>query len=53
MKKNIKELEGVDVDDILERVELDYNTIEHGFLQLFQQAEEEANRVPVFDFEIN
>jgi hypothetical protein len=35
MKKNIKELEVADIDDILERVESDYNAFEHGFLQLF------------------
>jgi hypothetical protein len=55
MKKNIKELDSIDIDELLEKIETDYVHIEDGFLQLFQQDEnvEEDNRVPVFDFEIN
>jgi hypothetical protein len=35
MKKNIKELDHVDIDEILEKVEADYGIIEQEFLQMF------------------
>ena len=46
MKKNIKEIEHVDLDDLLMRVEQDYTAIESAFLKLYSD-------IPVFDFELN
>ena len=46
MKKSIKEMDVVDMDELIERVEEEAIRIENEFLKLFPE-------VPVFDFEIN
>ena len=46
MKKNIKEMEIVEMEEFIERVEEEAVKIENEFLKLFPE-------VPVFDFEIN
>lgn len=54
MKKNIKELDNIELEDLLQQVEEHAVNIENNFLQLFGEArQEETQRVPVFDFEIN
>jgi cell division septum initiation protein DivIVA len=53
MKKNIKDIDTIDIDELLDKVEADYNTLEQNFLQLFQQCEDDEENIPVFDFEIN
>ena len=53
MKKNIKELENVDTDEIVEKIEQEAVEIENKFIKLFSEQPEEQERVPVFDFEIN
>lgn len=53
MKKNIKELDGVDLDDLLEKIEQEAVKIETNFINMYSEQAEEAQRVPVFDFEIN
>jgi len=46
MKKCIKEMEVVDMDELVDKVEEEATRIETEFLKLFPE-------VPVFDFEIN
>ena len=53
MKKNIKELDAVDSEELIEKVEEEANNIESNFLKMFSEQPDEASRVPVFDFEIN
>jgi hypothetical protein len=47
MKKNIKELEIVDIEELLTKIEQEADSIESNFLRLHE------NHVPVFSFEIN
>jgi len=53
MKKNIKELDNIDMDELLEKVESEAVEVENRFLKMFNEEPEEPYRVPVFDFEIN
>jgi DNA-binding SARP family transcriptional activator len=53
MKKNIKELDNVDVDIFNEKVEVEADSIEKNYLKQFSDAIEEADRIPIFDFEVN
>jgi hypothetical protein len=54
MKKNIKELDNIDLEELIQQVEAHAVEVENKFLRLFGEArEEEFLRVPVFDFEIN
>eukprot|EP00347_Sterkiella_histriomuscorum_P006020 403354377 len=54
MKKNIKELENIDIEDLISQVETHAVEVENNFLRLFGEAkEDETQRTPVFDFEIN
>lgn len=54
MKKNIKELDNIELEDLLQQVEEHAVNIENNFLKLFGEArQDETQRVPVFDFEIN
>lgn len=54
MKKNIKELENIELDDLIAQVEEHAVDVENKFLKLFgDNIPEETQRVPVFDFEIN
>ena len=54
MKKNIKELENIDIEDLIAQVETHAVEVENNFLKLFGEArEDETQRTPVFDFEIN
>ena len=54
MKKNIKELENIDIEDLIAQVETHAVDVENNFLKLFGEArEDETQRTPVFDFEIN
>ncbi len=47
MKKNIKELEIVDIEELLAKIEQEAASIENNFLKMHE------SHVPVFDFEIN
>jgi len=53
MKKGIKELENLELDEIIDIVEKDAVTIENKFLKKYNENREESKRVPVFKFEIN
>ena len=54
MKKNIKEIEHLDLEDMITQVEAHSTEVEDNLLKLFGEArEDETARVPVFDFEIN
>jgi hypothetical protein len=54
MKKNIKELDSIELEELINQVEAHSIEVENNFLRLFGDArEEEITRVPVFDFEIN
>jgi len=67
MKKHIKELENVELDDLLEKVEMESVSIENRFLKMLAEGAENGVEVdengvekkqnsmviPVFDFEIN
>mgnify|MGYP001566218636 CR=1 FL=1 len=47
MKKGIKEMDAVDLDDLIEHIENEYNRIEDNFVKMY------SDNVPTFDFEIN
>lgn len=47
MKKNIKELDIVDIEELLTKIEQEAVNIENNFLKMHE------NHAPVFDFEIN
>ena len=53
MKKNIRELDVLDFDDMLDKIESDAVQVEQNFLKMYAEEPEERERVPVFDFEIN
>ena len=54
MKKNIKELENIELEELIAQVEEHSVEVENKFLKLFGETiPEETQRVPVFDFEIN
>lgn len=55
MKKNIKELANLDLDDIIAQVEEHAIQVESNFIKLIsnETSPDEAQRIPVFDFEIN
>jgi hypothetical protein len=53
MKKNIKELEIVDTDELIEKIEQEANDIETNFLNLYSEFSYFLGSAPVFDFEIN
>jgi hypothetical protein len=54
MKKNIKELENIDTDDLYQAVEDHANQVELNLLKIFsQEPVEEQLRVPIFDYELN
>lgn len=46
MKKNIDELDNIDMEEMIERVEYEARKIERKFLRLFTD-------IPVFDYELN
>ena len=46
MKKNIEEIDSLDLDEMLDKVEEEANKIENNFFKIFKDT-------PVFDFEIN
>ena len=53
MKKNIRELDVLDLDEMLEKIEQDAVQVEQNLLKMYAEDPEEKDRVPVFDFEIN
>ena len=54
MKKNIKELENIELEDLIQQVETHSVEVETNFLKIFgEKIEDETQRVPVFDFELN
>lgn len=53
MKKSFSELQSIDLDDIISQVEEHAAEVEGRFIRMFSDKENEDERVPVFDFEIN
>lgn len=53
MKKNIKELENYDLEELITEVEEHAVEIENNLLKMFAEIPAEPYKVPVFDFEIN
>lgn len=64
MKKNLKELEGFDLEELQSEVEEHAVEVEHSLLKLFSEGtlsnngsnnnnNGEGQKIPVFDFEIN
>lgn len=53
MKKNIKELENLDLDEMIQEVENHAVAVENNFIKMFSEEPEESQRIPVFDFELN
>lgn len=53
MKKNINDLDIVDSEELLEKIETEATSIEANLIKLYSEQPEEAGRVPVFDFELN
>ena len=51
MKKNIKELENIDLEDLIAQVETHATDVENKFIALFEEArEDETLRTPHFDY---
>lgn len=50
MRKMIKEIENIDLDELCNKIELEANLIEKNFIGMMTEGE---NAPPVFDFEIN
>jgi hypothetical protein len=54
MKKNIKELEHVDLEEMIHQVDEHAKQVELNFLKMFaEEPTDDAERVPIFDFEMN
>ena len=51
MKKNINELDILDSEDLIEKIEAEAALIEGNFIKNYN--DERSEKVPVFDFEIN
>ena len=54
MKKNVKELENIDLDEMLHQVEQHANEVENKFIEMTtKELNDEGHNTPVFDFELN
>ena len=54
MKKLIKEVDGVDLEDLTAAVETEAEVIETNLMKYFAEwPAEDANKIPVFNFELN
>jgi hypothetical protein len=55
MKKNIKDLEGFDLDELQDKVEAHAVAVENNFIALFSADKDPLleTPIPVFDFEMN
>lgn len=53
MKKCIKELDIVDFEEMVQKIEQEALLVEMNLLKLYAEIPPEEQRIPVFDFEIN
>lgn len=54
MKKNLKELDNYELDELINLVEEHAVEVEDKFIKMFSETPQaEEDKVPVFDFEIN
>lgn len=49
----MKELDNVDLNDLLDAVKAEADRVEDNFLNELTNCDDESQRVPLFDFEIN